>query len=396
MTDSTANTQSPALRKRKKILKLLGILFLLVGMLWFLYWLIIGRFNIYTDDAYVNGNMVQLMSQIPGTVISIHTDDTHFVKSGQVLIQLDPADTQVALQRAQAALADTVRQVRQSFENALRAQETLLLRKADLIKAQLDVKRRQGLIGENAVSREEFQHVQTAEKAAQSQYNAALYEMRALKALVENSHLYTHPLVEQAKANFRDAYLNAQRATILAPVTGFIAKRSVQVGQSILVHTPMLAIVPLKDAWVDANYKESQLSDIRIGQPVTLYADKYAGVTYHGKVEGLSAGTGAAFSLLPPQNATGNWIKIVQRLPVRIQLNPDELQKNPLQLGLSMRVTTNTHDTSGPRLAYKPIDKPLFTTDIYAKQLADANHKIEIILKENSPDMFIPAGAFHE
>ena len=231
--------------------------------------------------------------------------------------------------QAKATLGQTVRQVRQNFENAERAQATLILRNADLIKAQLDVKRRLGLVGKSAVSREEFQHYQTAEQAAEADYNFALHNLRSEQALVENSHLYTHPLVEHAKANFKTAYLNAQRTTIVAPTTGYIAKRSVQVGQHIMVNTPMLAIVPLREIWVDANYKESQLSDLRINQPVTLYADAYSDVTYHGKVFGLSAGTGAAFSLLPPQNATGNWIKIVQRLPVRIWLDPEELKNIP-------------------------------------------------------------------
>jgi membrane fusion protein, multidrug efflux system len=379
--------------KRKVAIITLSSIFLLIGLVWFVYWLIWGRFEIYTDDAYVNGNMVQLMAQVPGTVIEINTDDTQLVTQGQTVIKLDPADTNIALQHAKATLAQTVRQVRQAFINAERAQNIVILRNADLMKAQLDLKRRTGLVGENAVSREEFQHYKTAAEAAQAQYDYALHSLHAAQALVENSHLYTHPLVERAKANLRTAYLNAQRTTIVSPVTGYVAKRSVQVGQHVSLNTPMLAIVPLNEIWVDANYKESQLNRLRIGQPVILYADAYPDVTFHGIVFGLNVGTGAAFSLLPPQNATGNWIKIVQRLPVRIVLNPAELKKQPLQLGLSMRVTTNIHDLSGHKLAQKAENKSLYTTDVYASQLAKANELIASILRDNSPDMYLPRTA---
>lgn len=397
MTGSTTITKATAANhKRKKMMTGLGIIFLIIGVLWLLYWLIWGQFEVYTDDAYVNGNMVQLMSQVPGTVTSIYTDDTHLVEKGQVVVTLDPADTQIALQHAQAALAETVRQVRQYFENALRAQERLVLIKADLVKAKLDVKRRQGLVGQSAVSREEFQHKQTTVETTQAQYNAALYQTRVALALVENAHLYTHPLVERAKANYKNAFLNARRTAIIAPVRGYVAKRSAQVGQSVAIHTPMLAIVPLNEIWVDANYKESQLSDLRIGQPVTLYADAYSGIKYHGKVAGLSAGTGAAFSILPPQNATGNWIKIVQRVPVRIALDTNEIADNPLRLGLSMRVTTSIRHVDGPRLAQTANKKPIFTTDVYEQRLAQANQHIAAILKANSPDMYLPQGTLHE
>ncbi len=374
---------------RNVALSVFLILFLLIGLIWFFYWLLVGRFHEYTDDAYVNGNMVQLMSQIPGTVTQINADDTQLVTEGQVLIKFDPADTDVALQRATASLAETVRQVRQLFENAERAKATLVWRKADFLKADLDLKRRAGLVGNSAVSKEEYQHYLTQKETAEAQYQIALHDVKSAEALVANTHIYTHPLVQTAIANFKIAYLNAARTTVLAPVTGYVAKRSVQVGQRVLVNTPMLAIVPLHEVWVDANYKESQLSDLRIGQPVTLYADAYSDVKYHGRVYGINAGTGAVFSLLPPQNATGNWIKIVQRLPVRILIDPEELKKYPLQLGLSMRVTTDIHDTRGSRLAQVAENKPLYSTRIYAEQIEKANETIDGILRDNSPDMFI-------
>jgi len=374
-------------RNRKRAFIILGAVFLIIGLIWLIYWLIIGRFHVYTDDAYVNGNLVQLMSQVPGTVIKINTDDTYLVKQGQPIILLDPSDMQIALKSAHASLALTVRQISQAFERAKQAQATLKLRAADLVKAQLDLKRRLGLIGDKAVSREELQHYKTSVENAQAQYDFALHSLRSALAIVQNSHLYTHPQVERAKENYKIAYLNLIRTTIVAPITGFVAKRNIQIGQRIAVNTPMLAIIPLDNLWVDANYKESQLSDLRIGQPVTLRADAYSDVTYHGKILGLNAGTGAAFALLPAQNATGNWIKIVQRLPVRISLNPEELKQYPLQIGLSMRVTADIHNLRGNRLPTQPIQQPVYSTAVYASQLAEVQKIIDKILRDNSPDM---------
>ncbi len=388
--EDTGRATPQTLHRRKVAMLVLGGVFLFIALVWGLYWLIWDRFAVYTDDAYVQGNLVQLMSQVPGKVIEINTDYTYLVEQGQVLVKLDPVDRQIALQYAKATLAQTVRAVRQQFENAKKAQATLILRNADLMKAQLDLKRRTGLLGERAISRETLQHYQTSFTVAKAQYDDALHSLRAAMAIVENSHLYTHPDVERAKANLKTAYLNLQRTTIVAPVTGFVAKRTVQIGQQVALNTPLLAIVPLNEVWVDANYKETQLSKLRINQPVTLYADAYDDVTYHGRVVGLNAGTGASFSLLPPQNATGNWIKIVQRLPVRISLDPKELRKYPLLVGLSMRVTVDVHDTSGPRLAALPTKKIIYATDVYANQLADADSVISTILQDNAPDMFMP------
>lgn len=392
MTDTATPDQNHArIHKRNVALTTFTLIFLFVGIIWLLYWLVYGQFHESTEDAYVNGNIVELMPQVPGTVIAINTDDTQYVEQGQVVIKLDPADTQVAFQRSQAALGETVRQVRQYFENAQQAQSVLIARQADLMKAQADFRRRSGLVGERAISREEMQHYLTAVQTTQAQYNSALHNLRSALAPVENSNLYTNPIVERAKANFKTAYLNLQRTTIVAPVSGYVAKRSVQVGQQVNLSSPMLAIIPLDQVWVDANYKESQLNHLRVGQPVSVIADAYPDFEYHGKVYGLNAGTGSVFALLPPQNATGNWIKIVQRLPVRISLLPEELKKNPLQLGLSMRITTNTHDRSGTRLSIRNPQKPVYATNVYAEQLQDVEHLITDVLQANSPDMFLPA-----
>lgn len=380
-------TESELGKRRKLGLLILCIVIIITGIFAFFKMVILDRYDVYTDDAYVNGNTVQLMAQVTGTVIAINTDDTQLVTQGQVVIQLDPTDTNIALQSAEAKLAETVRQTKQIFENAQSAHASLLLSEADLKKAQLDLDRRKKLVGESAISREEFQHVETDYKAAKARYNVALHNFQSIQALVKNAHLYTHPQVERAKAEFKTAYVNNQRTTIVAPVTGYIAKRSVQIGQQIMPNTPLLAIVPLREIWVDANYKESQLRGLRIGQPVTLEADAYPGETYHGKIFGVGAGTGAAFSLLPAQNATGNWIKIVQRLPVRIALDQKEIQRHPLQIGLSMHVTSHIKDQDGQQLAAPTKSKTLYTTDVYTAQAAKANQLIAKILRDNAPDM---------
>lgn len=378
------------LHKRKVAMIVLGTLFLILALIWLIYWLIWGQFELYTDDAYVNGNMVQLMPQIPGTVIKLKTDEAQWVEQGQILLELDPTDYQIDFQKAKANLAQTVRQVRQYFENAAKTKQQVILDKANLVKAQLDLKRRLGLSGNRAVSSEELEHYRTALKAAQATFDYSLHQKDAALALVEQTHLYTHPLVTIAKDKLKVAYLNLGRTKIAAPVSGYVAQRSVQVGQQVTMSTVMLAIIPLNETWVNANYKENALEYIRAGQPVILYADAYPGFTYHGTVVGLTAGTGSAFALLPPQNATGNWIKIVQRLPVRISLDPQDLKKNPLQLGLSMRVSINIHNVKGSRLA-KPTEAGIkFQTHVYEKQFAEVRQLIQEILQANAPDMYLP------
>lgn len=373
-------------KKRKDILFILAVIFIIAGLLWGIYWLVWGRFNIYTDDAYVNGNLVSLMPQISGTVISIYTDDTQLVTEGQSLIKLDDSDTRVTLQRARANLAATVRQVRQYYENVQQAQAVVDARKADLERAQLDLKRRIGLVQDRAVSAEEWQHYKTTETTALAQYNNAVSRLGAALAIVEGTSLYQHPQVERAKTDFKHAYLNWVRTIIYSPVTGYVAQRSAQVGQQINPGTALLAVIDLTNTWVDANYKETQLERIRIDQPVTLIADKND-FNYHGRVAGLTPGTGSVFALLPPQNATGNWIKIVQRLAVRIALDPKEVKDHPLQLGLSMRVTVNTFNKKGKTLSLVVNQKPLYSTTIFQNQLAHAEQEINTTLKANAPNI---------
>ncbi|HSV45779.1 MAG TPA: HlyD family efflux transporter periplasmic adaptor subunit [Ramlibacter sp.] len=322
-----------------------------------------------TDNAYVQGNVIQITPQIGGTVMAILADDTDFVKAGQPLVQLDPADAKVALDQAEANLAQAVRQVRTLYANngALAAQ--VQLREADagraqseLARANDDLNRRQSLAGNGAVSREELNHAssqlanaKSALAAAQAGVSAAREQLVSNQAMTEGTSIEQHPSVQAAAAKVREAWLATQRAALPAPVDGYVAKRTVQLGQRVAAGTPMMSIIPLSQVWVDANFKEVQLRKIRIGQPVTLTADLYGKkVAYRGQVAGLGAGTGAAFALLPAQNATGNWIKVVQRVPVRIALDAAQLRANPLRVGLSMDATVDVSNQEGKTLADAP------------------------------------------
>jgi membrane fusion protein (multidrug efflux system) len=356
----------PSNRTRNRVLAVLVAVLVLGGLTAGLWWWFDGRWHETTDDAYVHGNLVQLTPQIPGIVVRINADDTALVRAGESIVDLDPADTDTALAQAKAGLAQTVRRVAQLFANvdALRANVTL--RQAELRRAQEDLARRTGLPDARAVSQEDLKHAQAQVETTNAALEAATEQLRASEVLISRTTTTTHPDIAQASAQLRVAYLAAHRTSLVAPVSGYVARRTVQVGQQVAPGTPLLAIVPLTDVWIDANFKETQLEHVRIGQPVTLTADLYGGhVTYHGEVVGLEPGTGSAFALLPAQNATGNWIKIVQRLPVRIRLDARDLAAFPLRVGLSMVVDIDTHDRSGPVLAEAPPTEPTATTNAY-------------------------------
>jgi membrane fusion protein (multidrug efflux system) len=277
-----------------------------------------------------------------------------------------------------------VRRVRQLYANTDALRASVELRRAEWRRAREDLQRRTGLPDARALAEEDLKHAQAQLESAAAALRAAEHQVAASEAMVSRTTVATHPDVRQAAAKLRESYLAAQRASVLAPVTGYVAKRSVQLGQQVAPGAPLLAIVPLVDVWVEANFKESQLRDVRIGQPVTLSADLYGGaILYHGSVIGLAPGTGSAFALLPPQNATGNWIKIVQRLPVRIRLDPQELAAHPLRVGLSMSVSIDTHDRGGPVLARaSSVELPL-ETKAYEHALADAARLEHEIVQAN-------------
>lgn len=366
---SPASAAKPGKPQRKKALTALAAVVVVAGLGWAAYEFLVASHYESTDNAYVQGNVIQITPQIGGTVIGVLADDTDFVKAGQPLVQLDPADAKVALDQAEAALAQAVRQVRTLYANngSLAAQVTL--RESDVARAQSeiarandDLNRRQALTGNGAVSREELGHAQTqlanaksAMAAAQAGVAAAREQLASNQALTDGTNVEQHPSVQVAAAKVREAWLATQRVALPAPVDGYVAKRTVQLGQRVAAGTPMMSIIPLNQVWVDANFKEVQLRNIRIGQPVKLTADLYGKkVEYAGNVAGLGVGTGAAFALLPAQNATGNWIKVVQRVPVRIALKPEEIAKNPLRVGLSMDAEVDIRNRDGKTLADAP------------------------------------------
>lgn len=350
---SKADHPAPAKNShRRKILLPLVAALVVVGIGVALWWLLEGRYHETTDDAYVAGDVVQITPQIAGTVLAIHADDTDVVKAGAPLVDLDPADARVALDQAEAALAQTVREVRGLYTTNSSLIAVVSQREADLAKANDDLHRRQALAGTGAVSGEEIEHASAGVKAAEAALATAREQLLSNNALTDHTTVETHPNVARAAARVEEAYLALRRTAIVAPVAGQVAKRGVQVGTRVAPGQPLMAIVPLDRVWVDANFKEVQLRNVHIGQPVSMVADLYGSrVTYTGKVVGLGAGTGAAFALLPAQNATGNWIKIVQRLPVRIALDPKQVAEHPLRVGLSMEVDVDVHDQSGPEVA---------------------------------------------
>ena len=336
-------------------------LVVLIGALGFgAHWLIVNRNYQSTDDAYVSANLVQITSQVPGTVTAVYVDDTQGVKRGQLLASLDPADAQIALNSAEAQLARAVRQVRGVFaqRDALRAQ--IAQREADLTRVQNDLSRRAGLLADGAVSGEELSHAHDAVSVAQAALTAAREQLNATEVQIQGTSISNHPLVLAAEAAVRNAALALRRTQLRSPVDGVVAKRGVQVGQRVAAGAPLMVVVPLREVWVDANFKESQLRDMRVGQPVTLHADLYGdSVDFQGKLAGLAAGSGSAFALLPAQNASGNWIKIVQRVPVRVALDASQLQAHPLRVGLSMSVRVDVRDTRGPLISDQVSTAPL-------------------------------------
>lgn len=381
--DSGLAAKNPA--KRRRALLIVAAVFILIALVWLLLWLFVLSRREKTDNAYVGGNQVTISAQVPGTVVAIMADDTQRVDAGQVLVKLDPTDAQVRLAQARSALAQAVRGVRQQTSSASGADAQLASSRLELARLEADLKRHLPLLAAHAESPEIVQHLRDGVAQARAAVNAAEAQAAAAHAAIEGTDVAENPAVLQARANFRAAWIAAQRNAILAPVSGYVAQRSVQLGNSVQPGQQLMTVVPLRDLWIDANFKEGQLQHIRIGQPARIKADIYGGdVEYRGKVVGLGAGTGSAFSLLPAQNATGNWIKIVQRVPVRVVFtDPQQLDKHPLRIGLSTDVTVSLHDQRGPMLALQPPTKPAFSTQVYQKQLEQADSLINQIIHTN-------------
>jgi len=400
---TTPEVQTPSPRAagnpaRKKILLTLTGIVVVVGLAWTAYeWLVASHYE-STDNAYVQGNVIQITPQIGGTVLAILADDTDYVKAGQALVRLDPTDATVALDQARANLAQVVRQVRTIYANNGSLSAQITLRESDVAKAQVeiaratdDLNRRQSLVKNGAVSKEDLNHAQTqlangksALAAAQAALSVAKEQLVSNQTMTDGISVERHPSVLAAAAKVREAWLATQRMSLPAPVEGYVARRSVQLGQRVAAGTPLMSIVPMKQMWVDANFKEVQLRNIRIGQSVNLTADLYGKkVEYKGAGAGLGMGTGSAFSLLPAQNATGNWIKVVQRVPVRVTLDAAELAKNPLRVGLSMEATVDVSQQGGKALADAPREAALVQTTVYEALGNGADEEVRKIIAAN-------------
>lgn len=387
---ANAETQAPQQTankkgKRKRALILLTLLFVIIAVAYGSYWFLVLRHYEETDDAYVAGNQVQIMSQVSGSVTKVWADNTDYIKQGDVLVTLDQTDAQQAFEKAQTQLASSVRQMRQLMINNKQLQANIDIRKTTLAQAQTDLNRRIPLGNANLIGREELQHAKDAVTSAQAALDVAIQQYNANQAMILGTKLEDQPTVRQAATEVRNAWLALQRTKIVSPMSGYVSRRSVQPGAQISPTTPLMAVVPASNLWVDANFKETQLAHMRIGQPVTVVSDIYGDdVKYTGKVVGLDMGTGSAFSLLPAQNATGNWIKVVQRLPVRIELDAKQLAEHPLRIGLSTLVEVNTTNRDGEMLANQTRKSPVYESNAREIALEPVNKLIDGIIQANA------------
>lgn len=386
---TTPNSDNPAPvpnGKRKRSLLAIAAITTVGGLAWGGWWATHGRFLEHTDDAYVAGNVVQITPQVAGTVVAIEADDTQLVKVGQPLVRLDPSDARVALEQAEAQLGQTVREVRALYAGGGALEAAARQKETDLAKARDDLQRRQQIAGTGAVAGEEIEHARAALRAAEAALQTAREQLATNRVQTQGARIDTHPGVLRAATRVEESFLALARTAVSAPVGGLVARRAVQVGQRVAAGAPLMAVVPLEQVWVDANFKESQLRDMHAGQAVTLSADLYGSrIEYHGKVAGLAAGTGSAFALLPAQNASGNWIKVVQRVPVRITLDPRELAEHPLRIGLSMQVEVDVRDGDGKAAALTSAPMvPLASTTIFDDLGKAAQARIKAIISANS------------
>ena len=371
--------------RRSFLLRGLASIVVIAAIGYSIYYFVHGRWFESTEDAYANGDIVQVTPLVSGTIVEIAAEDNMLVKAGQPLVRFDPNDSEVTLAQAEATLARSVRQVRGLYANVDGLSAELAAKQVALDRAREDVERRRGLETSGAIAKEDLAHARATLDSAERALAVSREQLSSTRALIDDTSIATHPEVKAAAAAVRRAYLDYARSTLQAPVTGYVTQRHAQLGQRVTPGTPLMALVPLDRLWVDANFKETQIEQMRIGQPVEVRSDLYGGdVMYHGHIASLGIGTGSAMSLLPAQNATGNWIKIVQRVPVRIALDAKELNEHPLRLGMSMHVEVNMHDRSGPVLSQSDPAKPAYMTSVYTRQLNDAEVRINKIIRDNS------------
>ena len=343
------------MRWRRRLLTGLGLCVVTAAAASGMRWYLASGESVSTDDAYVDAPLAEITPQIDGTIQQVLVSDTQHVRRGELLVRLDPADANLAVQQARANHEQAMRRVEQYLANENAAQANVAGKESNLRRAQLDLRRRTGISERGAVSAEEISNANNALDAAKSELSIAQQQLAAQRTLTQDGDVAKNPEVLAAKAALDKALLDLKRSEIRAPVDGVVASRHAQIGQRVKVGASLMNVVPLMDAHVDANFKEVQLQHIRPGQKAELTSDQYGGnLVFHGRVAGLGGGTGSAFAVIPAQNATGNWIKVVQRLPVRIVLDPEELARHPLRVGVSMTakiyLDTTTGDAGPPLL----------------------------------------------
>jgi membrane fusion protein (multidrug efflux system) len=381
-----SNDTTPAVNdgKRKTVLIAITAAFLVAGAAWAVYYQLVLAKEEVTDNAYVGGNLVTLSAQVTGNVDAIRADETQMVTAGAPLITLNGIDADLALSQAEARLGNVVRQERERYASVAQYDAVIEQRRLALATAQGNLARRAPLAQDHTISGEDLAHAKQAVDDAKAALTVAQRQAESAKSGVAGVNPASHPAVLSARGDVLQAWLAVRRNAVVAPVSGYVAKRSVQLGTHVTPGTPLMSIVPLDQLWVDANFKESELRNIRVGQAATIETDLYGSkVVYHGKVLGMSAGTGSAFSLLPAQNATGNWIKVVQRVPVRITLDQKELATHPLRIGLSTTVTVDTSHGEGATLDQPMVASTVYTTKALSQPVDEAEKLADAIIARN-------------
>ena len=388
MSDQQTDTQTSSNNKsqqRKKGLSIFILLLLLIAIGSAAYWFFFIKGFEETEDAYVSGNQVMVSAQVAGNISKINVDNMDPVQAGDVLLELDDTNTKLSFEQAKSNLANAVRQISQLNYTVKQLKSAVRANEITLAQAQGNLNRRVQLVKDGAIDKESFQHAKEAVELAKANLTTSQNQLGANQALLLDGPLSEQPQIQSAVSNLKQAWLNLERTKIRSPIKGYVARRNAQVGQAVSVGGALMAVVTTDQMWLDANFKETQLTHMRIGQPVEIHFDLYGkDKTFNGKVVGIEMGTGSAFSLLPTQNATGNWIKVVQRVPVRIQLDPQQLIENPLRIGLSATVKVNVSDSQGETLRDQAPATTLYSTNVLQYDESAVNNLIESIIRDNS------------
>ena len=388
MSDQQTDTQTSSNNKsqqRKKGLSIFILLLLLIAIGSAAYWFFFIKGFEETEDAYVSGNQVMVSAQVAGNISKINVDNMDPVQAGDVLLELDDTNAKLSFEQAKSNLANAVRQVSQLNYTVKQLKSAVRANEITLAQAQGNLNRRVQLVKDGAIDKESFQHAKEAVELAKANLTTSQNQLEANQALLLDGPLSEQPQIQSAVSNLKQAWLNLERTKIRSPIKGYVARRNAQVGQAVSVGGALMAVVTTDQMWLDANFKETQLTHMRIGQPVEIHFDLYGkDKTFNGKVVGIEMGTGSAFSLLPTQNATGNWIKVVQRVPVRIQLDPQQLIENPLRIGLSATVKVNVSDSQGETLRDQAPATTLYSTNVLQYDESAINNLIESIIRDNS------------